>query len=63
MNDGAQYNMSIPMQEKGGVLIIDKCNMYQYYENDTYSQDKVPCTNGWTYEKEPVRTSVVTEVS
>ena len=40
---------------------MTKCFMYPY-ENGTYGEELVHCTDGWEYSKEQMDTSIVTEV-
>lgn len=33
------------------------------YDNGTYGNETVQCTDGWTYEQNPIQSSIVTEVT
>ncbi|XP_068618666.1 beta-alanine transporter-like [Battus philenor] len=64
-------NISIPMELKNGVLEYSECSMYDLnytYIASNYPDieeadrgDIIPCANGWYYEKDVYKNTVVTE--
>ncbi|CAH1774398.1 unnamed protein product [Owenia fusiformis] len=62
--DNSTLNESIPVELKNGLIEVDKCHRYEtFYSNDTTigSRSLVGCDNGWTYDRDPITSSIVTE--
>ena len=61
--EGANINRSIPHKwEDDKYIVADKCQMYDYV-NGSYGDELVKCRYGYTFNNDPVQSSVVTDVS